>query len=104
MWRRWVILPGMMEFDGYMIHVWWDGQTLTVRPNNGVARAALFGPNRDAEQLVLPRVGIASVQLKDASALTNGNLIVTTTNGQKYQLHFRRKHRADFARLADALQ
>lgn len=91
-----------MEFDGYMIKVWWDGTTLRIRGSNKAARVALAGRDHD-QDVVLPRSEIAEARLKNANPLTNGNLIIRTSEGRKYQLHFRRKHQQDFERLAEEL-
>jgi hypothetical protein len=46
---------------------------------------------------------MADVRFKDANALVNGNLTIWTTDGKKYQLHFRTKHRDNFRALAAQL-
>jgi hypothetical protein len=89
--------------DGYMIDVNYDGQTLTVRGKNKAARVALAGADHGEGDVVIPRHEIASATLKDASMLVNGNLVVHTAGGRKYQLHFRRKQQADFEQLAQQL-
>jgi hypothetical protein len=92
-----------MKATGYMVEAEWDGQTLTARGTNKMGQAALRGIEKDEGDVVLPREQIADVELKEASRLANGNLIVRTVDGKKYQLHFRRKQAEDFAALADAL-
>ncbi len=104
--------------DGYMIDVQCDEQTLRVHPKNKAARGALTGwdvtlvtdddknhvqTRAGATDVEIPRSDIASVTFKNANPLVNGNLTVTTTDGKKYILHFRRKQRADFERLAHEL-
>lgn len=92
-----------MNIDGYMIEAAWDGETLRVHGKNRPARIALAGEDHDRD-VVLPREQIASVDLKDASMLGNGNLRVHTVGGKTYQLHFRRKQADGFRQLADALK
>lgn len=89
--------------QGYMIDVDWDGETLRVHGKNKAARVALAGADHDSD-VVVPRAAIADVTLKDASMMGNGNLRVTTADGTKYQLHFRRKQAEDFRALAAALR
>jgi hypothetical protein len=105
--------------DGYMIDVQCDQQNLRVHAKDTAARGALTGwdvtlvsdddgKNRvqtrtGATDVVILRSDIAGVTLKKANPLVNGNLIITTTEGKKYQLHFRRKQRGDFERLAQEL-
>jgi hypothetical protein len=85
-----------------MIEVQYDGETLRVHGKNKAARVALAGEDH-ATDVIVPRVAIAQVKFKDANPLVNGNLIVTTNEGRRYQLHFRRKQRDDFRELAKAL-
>jgi hypothetical protein len=89
--------------DGYMIDVACDEQTLSVGGKNKAARIALAGEAHGDGDVVIPRFTIAGVRFKGANMLVNGNLIVTTTDGRKYQLHFRRKQQADFKGLAEEL-
>jgi hypothetical protein len=105
--------------DGYMIDVECDKQTLRIHAKNKGAQRALTGwdvtldetgdiksrvqVQGGAADVEVPRSEIATVTFKNASPLVNGNLTVTTTGGKKYQLHFRRKQRADFERLAQEL-
>lgn len=115
--------------QGYGVVADFDGQTLTLRATNAAARAALLGTKSLAavadrfaeraeeqaaargEQIALPRLSVAgdsiaiplhaivSIDLKRANVVTNGNLIVHTADGKKYQAHFRRKQAAGFAAL-----
>ena len=55
------------------------------------------------DTVVIPRADIAAVTNKPGGALTNGNLVVTTSSGRKVQLHYRRKSNSDFADLYAAL-
>ena len=105
--------------DGYMIDVQCDEQILRVHAKNSAARFAMTGAKaeaivgddgkahiqttRGAEDVVIPRSAIADVMFKGASMMVNGNLIVTTVDGHKYQLHFRRKQQAGFRELAQQL-
>lgn len=105
--------------DGYMIDVQCDEQTLHVHAKNKAARGALTGweativMNDDGKPRVkmtagtdtieIPRAMIASATFKGASMMVNGNLVVTTTDGDKFQLHFRKKQQADFEALASEL-
>jgi hypothetical protein len=92
-----------MHAHGYMLEVQYDGHTLTAEGTNKASQTALRGQDYAAGPLVLPREDIARVELKPASALTNGRLTVHTADGGKYVLHFRRKQADDFTALAAAL-
>jgi len=103
--------------DGYMIDVQCDEQTVRVHAKNKAARGALTGwdvtltgddeshvqVRAGATDVEIPRSEIAGVTFKKANPLVNGNLIITTNEGKKYQLHFRRKQQTDFERLANEL-
>lgn len=105
--------------DGYMIDVQYDAETVRVHAKNKAARGALTGwettltakedgtPNLQtragATDVEILRSSIASVTFKGASMMTNGNLVVVTTGGAKYQLHFRKKQQAGFETLAHEL-
>ncbi len=86
-----------------MTEVAWDGQTLRVHGKNKPARVALSGEDHGAD-VVVTREEIASVDLKDAGMMSNGNLRVRTTSGKTYQLHFRKKQADGFHALAAELQ
>lgn len=93
-----------MTIHGYMIDVDWNDPTLTVTAKTGAARVALLGPgHKNDGPLVITRDQMATVTFKDANPLINGNLVITAADGAKYQLHFRRKQRDDFRKLADVL-
>lgn len=92
-----------MKISGYMNEVEWDGATLTARGTNKASRIALAGEDHAAGDVVIPRGAMASVRFKDASRLVNGNLTISTEQGRRYQLHFRRKHADDFRALAAEL-
>jgi hypothetical protein len=105
--------------DGYMIEVKCDDVSLRIHAKNKMAQMALSGAattlveHDDGSPHLQTRMGdgdvevlrtdIAKATYKKATALTNGNLTVTTTGGQKYQLHFRKKQNADFEALAREL-
>lgn len=105
--------------DGYMIDVQCDEKSLRVHAKNKAARIALTGATsgmvkgddgaerlqfiRGAEDVEIPRADITSATFKGANMMVNGNLVVTTTDGGKYQLHFRKKQQADFEALAQEL-
>lgn len=111
-------------FTGYGCKVNWDGDTLRAKGTNKLTHRALMGQNRqfsqeDAEgiearevvskvleipdELVVKRQDFEVEKFKPASALVNGVLALRTTDGIKYQLHFRRKDNEDFTRLRDLL-
>jgi len=92
-----------MELSGYMIKVWWDGQTLTAQGTTKPARVALLGSEHGDGDLVLPRERIAQARHKPAGVMTNGRITLRTSEGRKHILHFRRKAQAEFAELARAL-
>ena len=89
--------------DGYMIEVECDPEILRVHGKNKAARMALRGPAHDDGDVVIPRSAIASASYKGANMMVNGNLTVTTNDGTKYQMHFRKKQMAEFATLAKDL-
>ena len=96
-----------------MVEAEWDGQTLRMRGSNKASHYALAGFTSDPESgmpvrhegdVVVERADIASVDIKDASRLTNGCLTITTRAGRTFQMHFRRKQAGDFVALAQALR
>ena len=96
-------LPAQSEIEGYGITVIYDHQTLRVRGTNGLARLALAGAEHGQGDVVIPRDAIVSAKLQGANPLVNGNLVITTSEGRTYQLHFRRKQQTDFERLTHEL-
>lgn len=76
---------------------------LTVDATNKVGRVALFGSPRNDGPRAIPLNQIARVEHKKANPLVNGNLVIHTIDGAKYQLHFRRKSQEQFSALAEAL-
>lgn len=95
--------PEQTTIDGYLIEVTYDDRVLRVRGTNGIGRLALAGPDHAQGDVVIPRDAIAKVTFQGANPLVNGNLVVTTSEGRTYQLHFRRKQQTDFERLAHEL-
>lgn len=113
-----------MKINGYMTEIEWDGRTLRAKGTRKTAHFALVGGTEltaqdrqllsNAEQrqkaytprvdeLVLTREDFTVEAFRDANPLANGTLVLADTDGRTYRLHFRRKHRADFKRLRDAL-
>lgn len=92
-----------MTIEGYGVDVDYDGDVLRARGRNKAAHIALLGPDKDQPEAVIPRTEMESVTFKDASALVNGNLVIHTAGGKKYQLHFRRKQAEPFRELAKEL-
>ena len=88
------------SLEGYLIEVEYDERSLRVRGKNALARAALTGPDHGKGDVVIPRDDIARVTFQAANPLVNGKVVVTTSDGHTYQLHFRRKQQVDFERLA----
>ena len=91
------------SIDGYLIAIEYDEQSLRIRGKNAVARVALAGPDHGKGDVVIPREAIARATFQAANPLVNGKVVVTTSDGHAYQLHFRRKQQADFERLAHDL-
>jgi len=105
--------------DGYMIDVQCDEASLRIHAKNSAARFALTGAKseavmgddgkahmqttRGAEDVEILRANIAGATFKGANMMVNGNLVVTTSDGGKFQLHFRKKQQADFDALAQEL-
>jgi len=81
-----------------------DERTLRVQGKNRAARAALAGETHVDGAVVIPRSSIVGVKFKAASRLAHGKLVVTTTNGHVYRIHFRKKQHGDLARLAEELR
>lgn len=88
-----------MHLRGYMIEVTLDDDALTVEGTNKASRIALRGQHHGDGPVVVPRADIASVEHKGANPMVNGKVTVNTHAGEKYQLHFRRKSRDEFAGL-----
>jgi len=121
-----------MKVSGHMNEIEWDGQTLRARGTNKAAHFALMGQNdvnqddyirpdqsrgdmvkglgkfaKDSaaipDALVLDADEFTVEKFKTATALVDGQLVLRTREGRKYQLHFRKKHNDDFAALAASL-
>lgn len=103
-----------MKLNGYMIEVELTDTELRAKGMNKAPHAALVKAEDLAaatlekdqawkDVVVIPRADIASVENKAAGALVNGKVTVTTTEGRKVQLHYRKKSNGDFARLVEAL-
>ena len=101
--------------DGYMIDVQCDENTLRIHAKTKAASRALTGwdvtlddsnhvqTKAGGSDVIVPRANIADVMFKGASMMVNGNLIVTTVDGARYQMHFRKKQQDDFRALAQQL-
>ncbi|WP_432887866.1 hypothetical protein ACQPYH_06200 [Kribbella sp. CA-245084] len=81
----------------------WNDPTLTVTGTTTASRVAPRGHAHGDGPLVLTRDDLEAVTFKKASALVNGNLVITTKDGARCQLHFRRKQRDEFRDLEAAL-
>lgn len=111
-------------FNGYGCVVTWDGETLRAKGTNKFFHRTLMGQNHEftredsegmlpgevianvmtiPDELVLKRDEFEIEKFKTGNPITNGNLILRTDKGVKYQLHFRRKDNAAFTELHDAL-
>src|SRR5665648_412276 len=86
-----------------MINVECDEQNLRVRVRKKTARFALTSEAHGDGDVVIPRSTIEGMKFKAASMLVNGKLVVTTTDGHKYRMHFRKKQQGDFEQLAREL-
>jgi len=105
--------------DGYMIDVQYDAETVRIHAKNKAARFALTGAQTTAvmgsdnkahletrlgeNDVEILRSSVANATFKGASMMTNGNLVIVTIEGAKYQLHFRKKQQAGFETLAKDL-
>lgn len=87
-----------------MVQVDWDGRVLTCEGTSKMSRVALAGQDHAGGPVVILAADIAGVELKDANMVKNGTLTVHTTQGRKYQLHYRRKQTPGFQALAEALR
>ncbi|MEE6280193.1 hypothetical protein [Georgenia sp. MJ170] len=101
---------------GYMVEATLTPTELRVRGTNKASQLALHGPDavsHDGERnhftppdvLVIPRDQIARVEhtAPKALGLVNGHLVVHTTAGKKYEIHYRKKTADQFAPLVAAL-
>ena len=95
-----------MLVRGYLVEAEWDGSVLRARGTNKMSNVALLGQDHAAGEAVVPRDRISSVELREPKLFgsMNGNLIVSTTDGKQYQLHFRKKSADEFRALAEALR
>lgn len=102
---------------GYMSEVLLTPTELRARGTNKASQLALHGADAVSndgrrnhftppEWLVIPREAIARVEhsTPKLGGMVNGHLVVHTTGGKKYELHYRKKHVADFGPLAAALE
>lgn len=96
------MLPGMTEFEGYMIRAKWDGNLLHVHGTTKPARMALNGKDH-ADDVILSREQITDVKFKPAGVLINGRIVIWSVEGRKYLLHFRRKQQEGMTQLAREL-
>ena len=89
-----------------MVEAEWDGSVLRARGTNKMSNVALLGEDHAAGEAVIPRDQIESVELREPKLFggVNGSLAVSTTDGKRYQLHFRKKSLAEFQALAEALR
>ncbi|WP_193510485.1 hypothetical protein [Cryobacterium sp. BB736] len=111
--------------EGYGCVVSWDGNTLRAKGTNKFTHRALMGQNRDLkesdidgmtskevvsavmtipDELTLTRGQFTVEKFRLGNPVTNGNLMLRTDDGVKYELHFRRKSNADFEKLVGALR
>lgn len=102
---------------GHAIEVWLTPDELRARGTNKASQLALHGPDavsHDGERtrwtppevLVIPRAQIARVEhhRPALAGLVNGRLVITTTAGKRYELHYRKKSGAAFDELAADLE
>lgn len=88
--------------SGHMLEVDYADQVLTARATTKVSRLALLGHN-PGDTATVHRTQIIMMTLKRASAWVNGSLDLRTSDGRRYQLHFKNKQNADFDALHAAL-
>lgn len=93
-----------MRVRGYMIDIELTDDALRVEGTTKAARIALRAHEHGDGPLVIRRAEIAAVDLKRANALANGKLVVTTQDGAKHQLHYRKKSQDDFDALVAAVR
>lgn len=80
--------------------------TLELRATTKMGRTALFGPDsRDFVEMPLDQIASARHRPPPKWALQfiNGHLDVRTTDGTRYQVHYRASKNREFGPLADAL-
>lgn len=97
-----------MQVRGYMVEAEWDGQTLVARGTSKAGTVALLGAEYGvggASEMRLPRDEVASVVNvpPKVGGLVNGEVVVTSTAGRTYRMHYRRRDAQAWAGLVAAL-
>lgn len=93
-----------LRVTGYGIDAEYTDRTLTITPTSAMGRVALVGHDKGRVPVVLERDDIVRLDYKRATALVNGTLVLRTRDGQKYQLHFKKKTADQFDALHAALE
>jgi hypothetical protein len=94
-----------MKATGYMVEAELHDGVLTLRGTTGPGRVALLGEEHKEGEVSFPAFHVASVELREPKlmGLVNGNLIVRTEDGVRFQLHFRKQDAEGMRALAAAL-
>ena len=92
-----------MDLKGYGgSRIDWDGTTLTITATNGAGRIGLFGEDgkNGLDHVTLTRDQIDQVIYKPGKAVLTNGLFEVQAGGRKMKVHFLRKHKDEFAKLA----
>jgi hypothetical protein len=94
-----------MRAQGYMVEAELHEGVLTLRGTTGPGRVALLGEDHKRGEVSFPVSDVASVELKEPKLMgsVNGNLVVRTTDGRRFQLHFRKRDADGMRAFAAAL-
>lgn len=84
--------------DGYGARVGYNGDLVHVQATSRVGKAAL-----GAEAVTVARSDITDWHIKPAGRMTNGSLTMHLLDGRRIEVHFLRKHQADFDALSRRL-
>ncbi|TAK70637.1 MAG: hypothetical protein EPO13_01820 [Actinomycetota bacterium] len=87
-----------MVIAGYLIEVDYDGDALRVHARTKAAAVA-FGGKDHGQDATVPVREMRTVALKEAGRLIQGNLAVTTKDGRRYLLQYRRAQQPQFTAL-----
>jgi hypothetical protein len=88
--------------QGYGVEATLTDEALRLRATTKMGRTALFGPDpRDVVDVPLEQIASATHKPPKIAGFINGLLDVRTTDGIRYQVHYRVKKNRDFGALAD---
>lgn len=90
--------------QAYGVEATLTDEALRLRATTKMGRTALFGPDpREVVEVPLEEIAAATHKAPRVAGFVNGLLDVRTTDGVRYQVHYRVKKNRDFGSLADAV-